>query len=88
MKRIRMLSDRPAAKPASAPIVAPTTTAKPIAAKPTVSDVRAPWTTRLNTSRKLPSVPKMCSGLSAGHPSRWTHGGDRRSGFSSTPSSD
>ncbi len=44
-------------------MVEPTKIAKPIAASPMTSDVRAPKTTRLNTSRKLLSVPRMCCGL-------------------------
>jgi len=43
----------------------------------TTSDVRAPYTTRLKTSRKLPSVPNRCCGWSAGQPSRWMHGAAR-----------
>ena len=35
------------------------TIAKPTVRKPTWSEIRAPWTTRLNSSRTLPSRPKM-----------------------------
>src|SRR4029079_16703924 len=62
------------------------TIAKVIAASPLVSETRVPKMTRLNRSRKLPSVPSRCSGCVAGHPSRWTHGPDRLTTPSSTPS--
>src|SRR6267143_553417 len=51
--------------------------AKPMAAKPMVSEIRVPKMTRLKTSRKLPSVPRMCCGLSAGQPRMWMHGAAR-----------
>ncbi len=73
MNRIRTVSVPPARYPDTAPIVVPMMIAKAIAANPIVSDVRAPYTTRLYTSRKLPSVPKMCCGWSAGQPSMWMH---------------
>ena len=82
-----MLSIQPPRKPASAPIAPPMTMANVIAASPIESDVRAPCTTRLKTSRKLPSVPKMCCGLSAGQPRRWMHGPSRFSTPGSTPRS-
>src|SRR4026208_1856717 len=40
--------------------------AKPTVAKPTNNEIRAPWTTRLNSSRTLLSAPLTCSGRGAG----------------------
>ncbi len=49
-------------KPAMEPIAVPMTMANAIAAKPMVREVRAPNITRLNTSRRLQSVPIRCCG--------------------------
>src|SRR6266550_7234154 len=83
--RIRTLSSQPPAKPATIPISVPSTIAKPTVANPTNSDTRAPWTTRLNTSRTFESVPIRSSGWAAGQPRWWMHGGDDFLTPSTTP---
>ena len=42
-----------------------------------VRESRAPYTMRLNSSRPLPSMPRMCCGSEASHPNRWMQGPSR-----------
>ena len=74
MKRIRMLSVRPPAYPAIAPMMVPMTIANPTVTKPIQSETRAPYRTRLNSSRRFPSRPMMCCGWSSGQPRMWMQG--------------
>ena len=77
MSRMRIVSDRPAKKPATAPINEPTTIATPTVTTPTSRLTRLPTTIREYTSRTLASSPKKCSGWLAGQPRRWMHGAAR-----------
>ena len=43
----------------------PATVPMPTASRPTHSEMRLPWMTRLRTSRPMSSVPKGCSQLGA-----------------------
>ena len=87
MSRIRPLSVRPPTRAGEGADRDPIDDRQPTVAKPTRSEIRAPWTTRLYTSRTLPSRPNKCSGWSAGQPRRWMHGAARSSRRRSTPSS-
>ena len=58
MIRIRTLSVPPPMKAARAPMTEPMTIANPTVSTPTRSETRAPYTTRLKTSRPLRSTPK------------------------------
>ena len=48
-------------KPATRPSAMPSTLDSTTTEKPTVSDSRPPWITRLNTSRPKSSVPNQCA---------------------------
>jgi hypothetical protein len=56
-----IVSDTPPKNPASAPRSTPMTSEMKVAMKPMRSDTRAPYTTRLNTSRPMSSVPNQWS---------------------------
>ncbi len=78
MARISPLSVRPPRKPDNgADEPCPTTIGTETVTNPTASEMREPCTSRLNSSRTLPSRPNQCSGWSAGQPSMWMHGGRR-----------
>ena len=56
-KRCTRMSSLPPTKPATPPTSSATSVLSRVAAKPTPSEVRAPYTSRLNTSRPSWSVP-------------------------------
>src|SRR6185437_14451760 len=61
MTRIMMASARPPANPAMAPYSVPTVVDTTTASNATGSDTRAPYITRLSTSRLAKSVPNGCA---------------------------
>ncbi len=63
MSTMRIISESvpPPKNPAMAPKLVPITTAMSVARMPTLSEIRAPYTTRENRSRPTESVPNQWS---------------------------